>query len=243
MIPRFFVPPPLANGREFALPSNTSHHAAQVLRLGPGDAVTLFDGQGGEYDAEIRSATSRAVVVMPTGHRRVERETPLDLTLVQALVASDRMDYVVQKAVELGAAAIAPVMSVRGVTRLEGDRARRRVEHWRQIVIASCEQCGRNRVPVVHAPIELRTWLARPSESRSRLLLAPSAGEPLARMPEPGPAVEILVGPEGGFALEEEQMAIAAGFRAVRLGPRILRTETAGPAMLAALNALWGDWR
>ncbi len=243
MVPRFFVTPPLATGREITLPSSAAHHAAQVLRLARGDPVNLFDGEGGEYGGEIVSSTSRAVVVMLTEHRPVERESPLEVTLVQALIASDRMDDVIRKAVELGAAGIAPVLSARGVTRLEGDRARRRVEHWRQIGIASCEQCGRNRLPAVHMPSELRTWLSQPSKARSRLVLAPSAGDSLARVSEPLSPVELLVGPEGGFAPEEEDVAIAAGFRAVRLGPRILRTETAGPAMLAALNALWGDWR
>lgn len=242
MIPRFFVPSPLAAGRELALPSAAAHHAARVLRLKRGDAVTLFDGEGGEYAAEIRGATNRAVDVVVTERRAVERESPLRVTLVQALIAAERMDYAIQKAVELGASAIAPVGTARGVPRLEGERARRRVEHWRAIAIAACEQCGRNRLPEVHAPTELAAWLRQPASAPIRLMLAPSAGEALPRA-IPGQKVELLVGPEGGFTAEEEGAAATAGFRAVRLGPRILRAETAGPAMLAALNALWGDWR
>ncbi|HUH94154.1 MAG TPA: 16S rRNA (uracil(1498)-N(3))-methyltransferase [Casimicrobiaceae bacterium] len=242
MNPRFFVPSPLTAGRAIALPSAAAHHAARVLRLKLGDAVTLFDGEGGEYGAEIRSVTSRVVDVVVTERRAVERESPLEVTFVQALIAADRMDYAIQKAVELGASAIAPVATARGVARLEGERARRRVEHWRAIAIAACEQCGRNRVPEVRAPMELGAWLRQPSSAERRLVLAPAAEESLANI-APGRKIELLVGPEGGFAPEEALAAAAAGFRAVRLGPRILRAETAGPATLAALHALWGDWR
>ena len=242
MIPRFFISSPLAAGREIALPSAAAHHAARVLRLKRGDAVTLFDGQGGEYGAEIRSATNRAVDAVVLEHRAVERESPLHVTLVQALIATERMDYAIQKAVELGVSAITPVASARGVSRLEGERARRRTEHWRAIAIAACEQCGRNRVPELHAPVELGAWLRQPSSAEQRLALLPSAEEALAGV-APGRKLDVLVGPEGGFAPDEALAVAAAGFRAVRLGPRILRAETAGPAMLAGLNALWGDWR
>jgi len=243
MMPRFFVPPPLVAGLDIALPANAAHHAAQVLRLKRGDAVTVFDGEGGEFGAEIVGASARRVEVRVAERRAVERESPLRVTLAQALIASERMDYVIQKAVELGATSVAPVATARCVTRLDGARAVRSVEHWRQIAIAACEQCGRNRVPEVQAPRELLSWLREPSDARSRLLLSPARGAPLAALNAPAGAIELLVGPEGGFAPEEEAAALAAGFAAVRLGPRILRTETAGPAMLAALNALWGDWR
>jgi len=243
MTARFFCPPPLVAGAEIALPAGSAHHAAQVLRLRVGDAVTLFDGEGGEYGAQIARVTPRAVSLRVVERRPIERESPLSITLVQALVSAERMDYAIQKAVELGAAAIAPVATARSVTRLDGARAERRVEHWRQIAIASCEQCGRNRVPAVHAPCELREWLSRPSEAGLRLLLAPGATQSLADLPPPDQGVELLIGPEGGLAPDEEAAALASGFRGLRLGPRILRTETAGPAMLAAMNALWGDWR
>jgi 16S rRNA (uracil1498-N3)-methyltransferase len=173
----------------------------------------------------------------------MERESPLRITLVQALVAAERMDYAIQKAVELGVAGIAPVVCARSVVRLEATRAQRRLDHWRQIVIASCEQCGRTRLPVVAPLAELDGWLRRPSEESLRLLPDPRAGTSLAALTSPSGAIELLVGPEGGLTPGEEAAALAAGFRAVRLGPRILRTETAGPAMLAAMNALWGDWR
>ena len=243
MTARFFCPPPLVPGAEIALPRSAAHHAAQVLRLRVGDAVTLFDGEGGEYGGLLARVSARAASVRVVERRAIERESPLQVTLVQALVAAERMDYAIQKAVELGVVAIAPVASARSVTRLDAARAQRRVEHWRQIVIASCEQCGRNRLPAVHAPCDLREWLRKSSPAGLRLLLAPAAAQSLAELSAPATAVELLVGPEGGLAPEEEAAALAAGFRAVRLGPRILRTETAGPAMLAAMNALWGDWR
>jgi 16S rRNA (uracil1498-N3)-methyltransferase len=243
MTARFFCPPPLVAGAEIALPSSAAHHSAQVLRLRVGDAVTLFDGEGGEYGAQIARVTPRAVSLRVVERRAIERESPLSITLVQALVSAERMDYAIQKAVELGAVAIAPVATARSVTRLDGARAHRRTEHWRQIVIASCEQCGRNRLAAVHAPCELREWLRRPSKASLRLLLAPSAAQSLADWSAPAEPIELLVGPEGGLAPDEEAAALDAGFRGVRLGPRILRTETAGPAMLAAMNALWGDWR
>ncbi len=157
--PRIFCPPPLAAGAELDLAPGAAHHVLRVLRLQVGDALTLFDGAGGEYRAELAQATRRGVAVHVIEHRDIERESPLTVTLVQGLAAADRMDYVVQKAVELGAAAIAPVMATRSVARLEGARAERRVEHWRQIVIAACEQSGRNRLPQVHVPCALATWL------------------------------------------------------------------------------------
>ena len=241
--PRIFCPPPLAAGARIVLPQGAAHHVLRVLRLQPGQALTLFDGEGGEYGAAIAHLGPRAVTVDVVEHRDIERESPLTVTLVQGLAAADRMDYVVQKAAELGVAAIAPVTAARSVPRLEGPRATRRVEHWRQVAIAACEQSGRNRLPKVHAACAISAWLQAASPARLRLLLAPDATVSLAELPRPEGAVELLVGPEGGFTTEEAAAACAAGFRAVRLGPRTLRTETAGPAALAAMQALWGDWR
>lgn len=243
MTARFFCPPPLLAGAEIALPSGAAHHAGQVLRLRAGDTLTLFDGEGGEYDAQVARVTPKAVSVRVIERHAIERESPLQITLVQSLIGSERMDYAIQKSVEFGALAIVPVASARSVTRLEGTRVQRRLEHWRQIAIASCEQCGRNRVPAVHPPCELREWLKRPSKASLRLLLAPKATRLLGDLSAPAGAIELLIGPEGGLAPEEEAAALAAGFIALRLGPRVLRAESAGPAMLAAMNALWGDWR
>ena len=242
MTPRFFCPPPLAPGAEIALPRDAAHHAARVLRLSSGSRVTLFDGTGGECTAELH-LDDRGVTARVAARHAVERESPLSITLVQGVAASDRMDYAIRKAVELGATAIVPVTTARSVSRIDRERAPRRVEHWRQIVIAACEQCGRNRLPAVHPPCDLRAWLREASSAALRLLPMPEARAGLSQLEPPQGAIDLLVGPEGGLTAEESDAALAAGFRAVRLGSRILRTETVAPAALAALNALWGDWR
>jgi 16S rRNA (uracil1498-N3)-methyltransferase len=241
--PRFFCPPPLADGTEVALPAGAAHHAARVLRLASGAAVTLFDGEGGECAAQLSRVDGGGVIARVSVRRAVERESTLAITLVQGLAAADRMDYAIRKAVELGVGAIVPVKTARSVARLDRERALRRVEHWRQIIIGACEQCGRNRLPAIRAPCDLLEWLHAPSSASMRLLPEPDAGQGLSQLAQPEGAIELLVGPEGGLAPQESAAALAAGFRAVRLGPRILRTETVAPAALAAMNALWGDWR
>jgi len=167
----------------------------------------------------------------------------LAVTLIQGLAAADRMDYAIQKAVELGVQSIQPVTMARSVARVDGSRAAKRALHWKHIAIAACEQCGRNQLPRVHPLVSFDAWLAAPSPASLRLLLAPDGDLTLAGLAAPGGPIEILVGPEGGLTPDEASAALRRGFRAVRLGPRILRTDTAGPAMLAALNAQWGDWR
>lgn len=243
MTPRFYCTGRLAAGTEIALDDNAAHHALRVLRLQAGDEVTLFGGTGGEFSGRLLRIDGRRVVIDVGAYDPVERESPLAITLVQGLASADRMDYAVQKAVELGVAGLQPVVTARSVSKLDDARADKRVAHWRQIAIASCEQCGRNRVPDIHAPRALHGWLALPSPASQRLLLAPDAGETLADLTRPVGGVELLVGPEGGLTAAEATAALSAGFRAVRAGPRILRTETAAPAALAALNVLWGDWR
>ena len=224
------------------LPAGPAHHAAHVLRLGSGAPITLFNGEGGEFPATLE-AGGRHVHARLGTRNEIERESPLHVTLVQGLAGVERMDYAVQKAVELGVAAIVPVETSRSVTRLAGTRAQKRCEHWRQIAIATCEQCGRNRVPEIRLPRAFREWLAEPSSSVLRVLLSPDATQSLAALEAPRGPVELLAGPEGGLAPEETAAALGAGFCGVRLGPRTLRTETAGVAALAAMNALWGDWR
>jgi 16S rRNA (uracil1498-N3)-methyltransferase len=172
----------------------------------------------------------------------VERESPLAVTLIQAVQAGEKMDFTIQKAVELGVSQIVPVDSRRSVTRLSGERAGRRVAHWQGVAASACEQCGRNQVPQV-APLEkLESWLARPADGALRLMLAPDAEHALADL-QPVPNVQMLIGAEGGLDPQEVQAARQVGFQAVRLGPRVLRTETAALAALAALQALWGDFK
>ncbi|MBI2308986.1 MAG: 16S rRNA (uracil(1498)-N(3))-methyltransferase [Rhodocyclales bacterium] len=240
--PRFFCPDALAPGAVLALPENAARHAARVLRLMPGAAVTLFDGRGGEYDARIVAVRKDAVEAEVLAWHDAECESPLRIRLVQALQSGDKMDLTVQKAVELGVCAIQPVASRRSVVRLDGERALRRVEHWRGVAASACEQCGRNRVPEVAAIEALDRWLARPAEAPLRLMLSPQAGLTLDALP-PARSLELLIGAEGGLDPREVTMAEAAGFVGVRLGPRVLRTETAGLAALAAIQTLWGDFR
>lgn len=240
--PRFFCPDALAPGAVLALPDNAARHAARVLRLAPGAAVTLFDGRGGEYAARIAAVRKDAVEAEVLAFRERDCESPLSIRLVQALQAGDRMDLTVQKAVELGVAAIQPVASRRSVVRLDGERALRRVEHWRGVAASACEQCGRNRVPEVAAIEPLERWLARPATAPLRLMLSPVAELTLQALP-PARSLELLIGAEGGLDPREAEMAAAAGFVGVRLGPRVLRTETAGLAALAAIQTLWGDFR
>lgn len=242
--PRFFCPLPLGDGASFELPEDAARHAGRVLRLRVGDALTLFDGGGGEVDAVIDAVARDRVSVQLGAWRAVDRESPLTITLVQALQTGDKMDTTVQKAVELGVSRIVPVVSRRSVLRLDGERARRRVAHWQAVAVAACEQCGRNRVPSIEAVVALDRWLATPAAAARRLMLAPEAVSALATLapPLPGDAVELLIGAEGGLAPEEMALALAAGFVGVRLGPRVLRTETAGMAALAAIQAVWGDF-
>jgi 16S rRNA (uracil1498-N3)-methyltransferase len=204
--------------------------------------MVLFDGRGGEYPAHIERIERDRVMAVLAAWNDVERESPLAITLVQALQAGDKMDFTIQKAVELGVRDIVPVESRRSVLRLAGERAGKRVAHWQGVVAAACEQCGRNQVPLV-APLEkLENWLARPAAGVLRLMLAPDAEQTLAAI-APARDVQLLIGAEGGLDPQEVIAAKQAGFQAVRMGPRILRTETAGLAALAAMQALWGDFR
>jgi 16S rRNA (uracil1498-N3)-methyltransferase len=234
---------PLAPGTELVLPPQPAHHAARVLRLKTGDAVTLFNGEGGEFAARLIRIDARIVVAAIDARRAVERESPLNVTLAQGLATAERMDSIVQKSVELGVGAIVPLATARSVSKLDQARAARRLEHWRKIAMSACEQCGRNRLPEIFPIIQIEAWLSQPAAASLRLMLAPDAAESLAAIAQPEGKIELLIGPEGGFAPEETAAAKQAKFRAVRLGPRVLRTETAAPAALAALNALCGDWR
>ncbi|MEP6943651.1 MAG: 16S rRNA (uracil(1498)-N(3))-methyltransferase [Betaproteobacteria bacterium] len=243
MIPRLYCDTPLVADGEMDLPLPAAHHAARVLRLESGDEVTLFNGQGGEYAARLALVEPRKVVALVLSWRDVERESPLHVTLVQGLASADRMDLAIRKSVELGAAAVQPVATARSVARLDAERARKRRAHWQQIAIAACEQCGRNRVPTIGPLLDFAAWIRESSRASTSWLLDPEDGSPIGGLPRPASPIECLVGPEGGLNTHEAEMARAAGFVGVRAGPRVMRTETAGAAVLAAVNALWGDWR
>jgi 16S rRNA (uracil1498-N3)-methyltransferase len=246
-MPRFFVGSPLQSDDVITLPDEVTRHV-QVLRLQPGDTIVLFNGTGGEYSAEIIDMERRETKARVGVFREIETEPPYRLTLAQGIAGSDKMDWLIEKAVELGATNFVPLTTSRSVVRLSGERALRRQAHWQRIVQASCEQCGRNRMPEVASTREMGTWLGslpkQPAQGELRILLSPRANVSFATLPAHPPTGEItvLVGPEGGFSSPEEAAALDHGFIAVGLGPRVLRTETAGIAVLAALAARWGGW-
>jgi 16S rRNA (uracil1498-N3)-methyltransferase len=242
---RMYIPGELEPGRSCALPPPQAHHALRVLRLKMGECVTLFNGDGAEYAAVIVEASRDRFALDVTGREVMDREAPFAVTLAQAVSSGERMDYTIQKAVELGVAAIQPLEARRSVVRLSEDRAQKRLAHWQAVAIAACEQCGRNRVPRVLPLMQLDEFLAGGAarrESERRVLLSPHSVRGLRDLERPAGAIVMLAGPEGGFSPEEERTAVQAGFVPIRLGPRVLRTETAAVAALAAMPALWGDF-
>ncbi|GAC1630504.1 MAG: 16S rRNA (uracil(1498)-N(3))-methyltransferase [Nevskia sp.] len=236
---RIYVDCALAPGARLELPDAAARHVAQVLRMRSGEALTLFNGDGSEYAAAIETAERRSVTVQIGAQAPVERESRLAVTLAQCVSKGERMDYTIQKAVELGAAGILPLLSARSVVKLDGERWEKKQEHWRGVVAAACEQSGRNRLPPV-APVQKFDAFLPTSTAGLRLVLAPTAAVSLKTLPAAA-AVTLLVGPEGGLSDDEIARALRAGYTGITLGPRILRTETAGVAALAALQALWGD--
>lgn len=240
-MPRFYISAAPNIALPYVLPAAAAHHAARVLRLATGDEIILFDGSGREWPAIIESIDRREVVVRATPARMVDRESPLSIILAQGISSGERMDYTLQKAVELGVTRILPIACARSVVRLAGERADKRREHWQNLVVAACEQCGRNIVPEVAAIQTLAAWLAEPSEPRLGIVFAPGAADTLHTLAKPETQIAILAGPEGGFTPDEYQAATDAGFIPVRVGPRILRTETAALAALSAMQTLWGD--
>lgn len=243
MIPRFHCPFPLAPGAQIELPEAAARHALKVLRMKAGERVILFDGRGGEWLAELKVGAGGTAHAALRAFADRDCESPLHVALAQALPAGDKMDWIVEKCVELGVAAIQPVAAKRSVIRLSAERMARRVAHWNAIARAACEQCGRNRVPEVAPLLDLPQYLARAQvQNARRLLLDPQGGTALQALDRPAAPVVVLSGPEGGWEAGELQAAHTAGFQALKLGPRILRSETAGAAALAALQARWGDF-
>ncbi len=241
MPPRFYVDTPLADAGELSLPPAAARHV-QVLRLQPGSPITLFDGSGAEWQAEVSAMGRSEVQVHLQARQLVQRELAQDLTLAVVMPANDRMDGLVEKATELGVAALQPLVSERSVLRLAGERADKKVAHWQGVAIAACEQSGRSRVPRIAPVRTLAAWLAElgpadPQQER-RWLLSPGAAQPLAAQAA-APRTLVLSGPEGGLSAAEEEAARARDFVALQLGPRILRADTAPLAVLAwvALSA------
>jgi 16S rRNA (uracil1498-N3)-methyltransferase len=240
---RVYVEGPLLAGKRVKLEGGAASHITRVLRLRVGAALTVFDGAGGEHEASIDKAHGGEVIVAVGERTAIERESPLHLTLAQGVSRGERMDLVVQKATELGVTELVPVLTERSVVKLTAQQSDRKVNHWRAIAIAACEQCGRNRLPALAPPVALREFLGKTVAAGTRLLLSPGGTTSLGDLPRPpvGAGITVLIGPEGGLTDDEEQSALTAGFTAVRLGPRVLRTETAAIAALALLQRQFGD--
>jgi 16S rRNA (uracil1498-N3)-methyltransferase len=238
---RVHVGGPLTAGSRATIAGDAANHVARVLRLRPGDLLTLFDGSGGEHAARIEEIRRGAVIVTVGDRAPADRESPLRLTLAQGVSRGERMDWVVQKATELGVMRIVPVLTERSVVKLDARQSQRKRAHWQAIAVAACEQSGRNRIPEIGTPLGLHEFLHAADARAARLLLSPAGSERLDDLQAPAGAVTVLIGPEGGLAEAEQHAAIAAGFLAVRLGPRVLRTETAALAALALLQHRLGD--
>jgi 16S rRNA (uracil1498-N3)-methyltransferase len=240
---RCHVDAALAAGQALVLAEDKSQHLLRVLRLREGDRVQLFNGDGANYPARIAVAAKKAVELAIEGREPLDNESPLAITLLQGVARGDKMDLILQKATELGVRAIQPVLTERTEVRLEAERAERRLAHWRGVVAAACEQSGRTRVPGVAAVLPLPEALAGLPKTARRLILDPRRGRALKALAlDPLQPVVLVVGPEGGLGERDHRLLNHAGFEGVRLGPRVLRTETAGLAVLAALQALYGDW-
>jgi len=239
-LPRIHCNLRLGPGAQFALAPEAAQHVGKALRLKAGDAIAVFDGRGGEYDATIQRIEKDRVDVKVGAWRDVDVESRVRVGLAHGLPEADKMDWVIQKAVELGVAWIQPLVCDRSVVRLSGERAARREAHWRRVAVAACEQSGRTRIPEVRPALGFQSWIAVPSAT-PRWMLEP-AGVAIASKSAPADPFELLVGPEGGLSERERDLALSQGCEPVALGPRILRTETAPIAALAAIHALWGDF-
>lgn len=241
-MPRFYVSQPLVVGAVIDLPDTVAHHV-HVLRLQVGDALSLFNGDGGEYVAALATVDRKRASAVVQAYVAREVELPFEITLAQALPEAAKMDWIVEKAVELGVATIVPLAAQRCVVRLNAERAEKKLAHWRGVIASASEQCGRNRLARVHPLADFGAWIAEHT-AQPRIIFTPRASASLAdwARARPPQTVCLMIGPEGGFSEQEEAQALAHGALALSLGPRVLRTETAGLAAAAALGALWGGF-
>jgi 16S rRNA (uracil1498-N3)-methyltransferase len=240
---RFFSTENLVIGATIKLSENAATHATRALRLNVGDLLHLFNGDGADYACELIVVKKNEVIAKVNARQACNTESPLNITLLQGISSGDRMDYSIQKAVELGVKQIQPIATERSVVKLSAERAEKRLEHWQNIVISACEQCGRATIPQVLAPKTLANWLSTNSvPTATRILLNPIGAKRLAELGKPSGEIQLLIGAEGGLTQAEMGLAISQGFQSVTLGPRILRTETAGPTAIATLQSLWGDF-
>ena len=239
---RVHIEEPVGTQSQVTLDGTAANHVARVLRLRTGQEIVLFDDSGAEFDAVIQTILRDGVRVAITGRRDVDRESPLAITLAQGVSRGERMDFVVQKATELGVHRIVPVMMERTVVKLGDDQAEKRLRHWRAVAVAACEQCGRNRVPEIAPPVDLRDFLYGDAAGGGlRLVLDPDSSSRVRDLTPAPEGVTLLIGPEGGLADAELSAALKAGYQGLQLGPRILRTETAALAALTAIQLQLGD--
>ena len=239
--PRIYLPQRLSAGESYTLTGDQHRHLSSVLRLKAGAELTLFDGRGGEYAATIEEVQRATSIVRTGDYRDVNNDSPLHVRLAQGVGRGERTDYAIQKAVELGVTTIVPLLTRRGVVRLDAQRTQRRLAHWRGIIVHACQQCGRNSVPELCTIVALEEWLREYECGGLDLVLDPNSSISIGDLEYGGGLVTILVGPEGGLDADERNAAHAAGFRGISLGPRVLRTETAAVAGLTAVQLRWGD--
>ena len=243
---RFYTNNTLTLGATVQLSESAAAHATRALRLNVGDSAVVFNGDGFDYECTLISIKKNTVFVTITAAQQVTNESPLRITLLQAISSGDRMDYTIQKAVELGVTGIQPITSQRSVVKLSAERAEKRTEHWQNVAISACEQSGRAIVPTVNAPVSFShlfaqlTKIAEPDACK--ITLAPDATQHLSNITRPGGNIYLLIGAEGGFTDEEILLSITHGFQAIQLGARVLRTETAALAAMSAMQTLWGDF-
>lgn len=234
----------MINGGELVLDGDRARYLGRVLRLAVGDEVTVFNGTGGEWSASIEAMTKSTVTLRVGEHSDPQTESSLKVHLVQGISRGERMDFVIQKATELGVKRITPVLTEYGVVKLDAARAAKRRDHWEGVAASACEQSGRTRLPLIDVPVALKDWFgSKPAEVDAQIILAPGETTPLAEVSVPETKVCVLIGPEGGFSQTEYEDAALAGFKSISLGPRVLRTETAAVAALAIMQSLWGDLR
>lgn len=250
---RFYSPEKLRVGAQVKLSENAATHATRVMRLNVGDQLILFDGSGFDFACELFSVQKNATLAKVLGATELHNESPINITLILGISSGDRMDIAIQKAVELGVNQIVPIKTERSVVKLDEDKAKKRVEHWQNVVIAACEQSGRAKIPSVSKPEGLSAWLQANTQAASsdgdlicapktRVLLNPIGAKKLSELQKPLGEIQLLIGAEGGLSDKEITLAISQGFQSIVLGARILRTETAPLAAIATMNTLWGDF-
>lgn len=241
--PRIYQEEELEVGQSITLDRNAANHVSRVLRMKRGDQLILFNGRGGEYNATLEKVDRNATCAHIDTYSSRITESPLSITLLQGISRGERMDYTIQKAVELGVAEIIPLFTERCTVQLKDDRVIKKLHHWRGVAISACEQSGRTRIPAIRTPLSLQQYLQEHPTTGTALLLDPGATQGFTSLAHPDSRVTLLIGPEGGLSHGEIEHARQAGFLGVRLGPRILRTETAALVACTALQTLWGDYR